>query len=165
MCKAGDNFNLSFESLTSRAALRLLLDVQENQPDLWAKITASRSGASGLTEPTEDSLESPYEEEQDFDDDTSVPFDALAAHVGSDDSVLPDGIVLGGDGSLLTVNTAEVYETGDGTSDGTSPDSGPTEGESGSTEGESSSTEGGSGLGRGKRTKQVNKQYDAFWRH
>ena len=149
MCKAGDNFNLSFESLTSRDALRLLCDVQVNQPEIWTKITTTR-GHAQVDEGTgsaETLSESPYEDDEDFDDDTSVPLDAIVAGMGSAEEDLPEGLALNEDGSLQRVNAAEVYET-----EGSDID------EDGHEEEEEEE------LGRGKRRKQPNRQYEAFWR-
>ncbi|KAH7917362.1 hypothetical protein BV22DRAFT_983436, partial [Leucogyrophana mollusca] len=41
LCNTGGDFNLSFDSLTSRATLKLLRDTQKNEPEVWSRITMS----------------------------------------------------------------------------------------------------------------------------
>jgi hypothetical protein len=150
LCKATDGFNLSFESLASRSALKLLLIVQANEPELWSELTKPRREVAASSNAT-DFTELPDNDTHDIDDDTSVPLDTIAAHVASPENPLPVGVASKEDGSLVAVNTSEQYEHPVEPEPAILPDA------DNSTAFEE--------LGRGKRRKEANKLYDRFWAH
>jgi hypothetical protein len=137
MCKAGGEFNLSFESLTSRDALHLLRDVEKNDPDTWKKI----SSRENLEKEPEEQPFSAIEE-----DDSNVPVAVLEEYLMSDHQVLRDGYAIGQEGDILANQASEQY------------------GEEIEAEAlvEDEDLE---EFGRGKRRRVANQQYSAFWRH
>jgi len=144
LCKATGDFNLSFESLTNRDALKHLVDVQTKQPELWSKITTSRNRLQDADDEDADDRLDPFADDVEFEDDTSVPLAVVVDHVGSPEMVLPEGCAVSEDGSLA-VEIAEADSAGD-VSD---HDRALSDDE----------------YGRGKRRKLKNRQYDAFWQH
>ena len=127
--------------MKSRAALKLLVDVQANQPELWLKITTRRFVED------DDPTESPHLEGEDFNDDISVPLEAVVAHISSPESSLQHGVIMTEDGSLMTENASEVFEH---ETELTAP---------AQRKGDVEVDE----LGRGKRRKVPNHRYNEFW--
>jgi hypothetical protein len=87
-CATSEGFNLSFESLTSTQALRLLLDIQLRQPALWAQLTAGRSHVLEEDDTTtvDGEEDSPFQldgQEGDDENVTSDPADLIRAVLAS----------------------------------------------------------------------------------
>jgi hypothetical protein len=82
MCKAGDKFNLSYESITSQEAQVLLHDIQKNNPDLWSTITSTQYPIPVATDTEADSDET--ETEGEVEDDVEVPVDIVLEWMASD---------------------------------------------------------------------------------
>jgi hypothetical protein len=98
--------------------------------------------------------ETPYHDEQeDFDDDMAISLDILAGHIGAPGDILPDGLTLTNDGSLVVTNTSEVYVATDDQLTAVSDEISEVE------------VEAEVEFGRGKRQKEPNRQYVEFWRH
>jgi len=142
MCKAG-NFDLSFESITSREALALLRETQKTNADTWNKITSSqyRPAEEASDEDTEHDTDNEEPE-----DDIEVPVDVVMAYMCSGGTVIPEGFVVGSDGALRVDNASEEYNQE-------------------VTEGDEAETHKEVEYGRGKRRAVANQQYDGFWRH
>jgi hypothetical protein len=78
MCRAGE-FNLSYESLTSTAARKILRDLPETDPEFFAELTRPRSRVAAPALSEEDILHEDSEA-SDIDvvgDDSSVPLEAV----------------------------------------------------------------------------------------
>ncbi|KAG1883963.1 hypothetical protein F4604DRAFT_1574942, partial [Suillus subluteus] len=149
LCTAGtDNaFNLSFESLTSLEARRMLRDLPQTAPDMWERIQLRRQPASedaeAVTQDTEVVTESVPEdtindEEEPGDD---APLELLLQFVASGMKCAPDGYRIDADGSLVVDSASDTFEE---VAISTDPDT---------------------TFGRGKRRRVANKQYDAFEEH
>lgn len=81
MCRSGD-FNLSFESLTSKATLQELRNVQRSHPEIWARINLRGNDDEDL--PLDDGAESEAANTEDEanelindEDDSSIPMGVL----------------------------------------------------------------------------------------
>jgi hypothetical protein len=143
-------FNLSFESLSSRDALQRLRDVQRNEPDLWEQIM-TRQYQLPEQRAIEDS-EPPFTDDTDGADGSDVTVEAVTKHIADGDQDVPAGYSLDHDGSLITHNESEVYESEiaqDAQADV-------------SNEGKEVEAP---HFGRGKRTRTANTLYNNFWSH
>jgi hypothetical protein len=149
MCKAGGEFNLSYDSITSREALLLLCDIQKNNTDLWSKVTASQYDSAGNIEEPDPVLDEGEGEAEIteiteiVEDDIEVPVDAVVGYMCSGGTVVPEGYVVGSDGALRVANTSEEYECDE-----------PVEENHEELE-----------YRHGKRRAISNQQYKAFWHH
>ncbi|KAG2157714.1 uncharacterized protein EDB93DRAFT_1078161, partial [Suillus bovinus] len=150
MCKAGKDFNLSFESLASREALQYLREVQQNDKSGWIRITTAQY---------ETSVEAADELEVTGDVDavsTEPPFDSVNEQdIDASDvpmEVLIDHLALGGmhamDGGLSSMNHSEIYNVSEDSTDL-------------GIEGSVRNAE----QGCGKRRWIANKMYNDFWTH
>ncbi|KAG1898796.1 uncharacterized protein F5891DRAFT_1190586 [Suillus fuscotomentosus] len=146
--KAGaDNmFNLSFESLTSLEARRMLRDLPQTAPDMWECIQLRRQPASedaeAVTQDTEVVTESvPEDNEEEPGDD--APLELLLQFVASGMKCAPDGYRIDVDGSLVVDSAGDTFEEVQ-VAISTDPDT---------------------TFGRGKRRHVANKQYDVFEEH
>ncbi|KAG1901498.1 uncharacterized protein F5891DRAFT_1187355 [Suillus fuscotomentosus] len=125
MCKAGEKFNLSFASLTSREALQYLRDVQKNDPAGWARIATAQYKTDGVEWATnsesEDEastnairVESLFDDAGEHDLDASdVPMDAFLDHMASGGEQVRSDCHINADGGLSCANHSEVYDLGD----------------------------------------------------
>ena len=110
MCRAGE-FNLSYESLTSTAARKILRDLPKTDPEFFAELTQPRSRVAAPALSAEDVLHEDSEV-SDLDiagDDSSVPLEAVldAMH-----GVLPrEGDAMFVEGPDGVVSQAEAEET------------------------------------------------------
>jgi hypothetical protein len=108
MCKAGENFNLSFESLSSREAIILLHDTQKNNASLWTKVSSSQYR-------TKDEIKTVTDANNDHsncvEDDIDVPIDIVLEYITSGGTVVLEVYVIGSDGGLKAHNDAEEYES------------------------------------------------------
>ncbi|KAG1839275.1 hypothetical protein C8R48DRAFT_621719, partial [Suillus tomentosus] len=140
LCTAGaDNtFNLSFDSLTSVEARRMLRDLPRTAPDMWEHIQSRRQPAS------EDPAVPALVPEDIIDDDDEpgdeAPLELLLQFVASGKKCAPDGYRIDVDGSLVVDSAADMFE-------------------------EVLMSEEPGQMGRGKRRRVVNKQYDGFEQH
>ncbi|KAG2133794.1 uncharacterized protein EDB93DRAFT_1306630, partial [Suillus bovinus] len=150
MCKAGKDFNLSFESLASHEALQYLWEVQQNDKAGWIRITTAQY---------ETSVKAADELEVTGDMDalsTEPPFDSVNKQdIDASDvpmEVLIDHLALGGmhavDGGLSSMNHSEIYNVSEDSTDL-------------GIEGSVRNAE----QGRGKRRRIANKMYNDFWTH
>jgi hypothetical protein len=137
-CRAGDNFNLSFESLTSREALQLLRSVQNNELELWKAISSRKRLGAAPSEDHANEDEPPFPDE--VDDDGCVPVDVVLHHAAG--NTIQNGFTLTDGGGLMALNESECY-----------------------TQEVLEDTEESEEYGRGKRRRISNKQYDEFWKH
>ncbi|KAG1865427.1 hypothetical protein F4604DRAFT_1928573 [Suillus subluteus] len=123
MCKAGEKFNLSFTSLTSREALQYLRDVQKNDPAGWVRIATAQYKTDGVERATnsesEDEatnvigVESPFDDAGEHDLDASDgPMDALLDHMASGGEQVHSDCHINADGGLSCANHSEVYDVG-----------------------------------------------------
>ncbi|KAG2359742.1 hypothetical protein BDR07DRAFT_1360856 [Suillus spraguei] len=148
MCKAGKDFSLSFESLTSREALQYLQEVQKNDIAGWTRIATAQYNtgveAADELELTGEvdvvSTEPPFDSINEQDIETSdVPMEVLIEHLalGSMHTV---------DGGLSSANHSEIYNISEGTD---------------------LDIEGAANAEwwRGKRRRIANKMYNDFWTH
>jgi hypothetical protein len=142
LCKAGSEFNLSFDSITSREALILLRNIQKNDTHLWSKITASQYDSAGGVEP-DPILDETEDETEITEDNVEVPVDTVVEYMCLGGIVVPGGYAVGSDGALQVANTSEEYEC------------------------EELGEENCEVLeyGQGKRRAISNQQYKEFWRH
>ncbi|KAG1860553.1 hypothetical protein C8R48DRAFT_544018, partial [Suillus tomentosus] len=140
LCTAGaDNtFNLSFDSLTSVEARRMLRDLPRTAPDMWERIQSRRQPAS------EDPAVPALVPEDTIDDDNEpgdeAPLELLLQFVASGKKCAPDGYRIDVDGSLVVDSAADMFE-------------------------EVLMSEEPGQMGRGKRRRVANKQYDGFEQH
>jgi hypothetical protein len=104
ICKAGENFNLSFESLSSHEAIILLCDTQKSDASLWTKISSSQYI-------TKDEIEIVPDADDDHsncvEDNIDVPIDIVLEYITSGGNVVPEGYAVGLDGGLKAPNNAE----------------------------------------------------------
>jgi hypothetical protein len=142
LCSAGENFNLSYESLTSNKAWVLLRDVQKNNPDLWSTITSAQYQTKA--EIDVDADDDKTDSDDDIEDGEEVPVDIVLKWMASNGKDIPPGYEVGADGALRVSNASEVYE-----------------GEEEEVDDEILAIE----YGRGKRRKIYNKNYNDFWCH
>ncbi|KAG0700180.1 hypothetical protein DFH29DRAFT_807903 [Suillus ampliporus] len=142
LCTAGaDNtFNLSFDSLTSVEARRMLRDLLQTAPDMWERIQSRRQPVS--KDPTVPALvpEDTIEDDDDDEPGDEAPLELLLQFVASGKKCAPDGYRIDVDGSLVVDSAADMFE-------------------------EVLMSEEPVQLGRGKRRHVVNKQYDGFEQH
>jgi hypothetical protein len=109
MCKAGE-FNLSYASLTSLEARRVLCELPESDPDFWAELTQPRTRLSAPALTTEEALEEDADA-MDLDnpgDDSVVPLEVVAELMAGDADI-SDEFVPGDEWGL--VSTADAEET------------------------------------------------------
>jgi hypothetical protein len=108
LCKAGDGFNLSFESLTSCKALQLLHKIQTSEPELWEKISCSHLPGNND--------KSAIDEEPTFsevvEDDSCIPVDDVLTHIESGGAVC-SGVALNGSNQIVPSTESECYEVED----------------------------------------------------
>jgi len=159
MCKAGENFNLSFASLASREALQYLCDVQKNDPAGWTRIATAQYKTVGIDQATEDEatqadtigVESPFNNASEHDLDASdMPMDTLLDHMASRGECVHSDCHIDADGRLLCSNHSEVYDVGDITAEDV---------ESGSNSVPKVEYR------CGKHRRIANSMYDDFWSH
>jgi hypothetical protein len=137
LCKAGDGFNLSFESLTSREALQLLWKIQTGEPELWEKISCIH--LPGGDDEAAIGEEPAYPEVDE--DDSCIPVNDILSHTESG-GVVCNGIALNDNNQLVPSTESECYEVEDIEGSEELPD-----------------------YGRGKRQQVENRQYREFWQH
>lgn len=111
MCRSGD-FNLSFDSLTSKAALQELRNIQKNEPETWARINLRGNEDEDLdVEWCGDDGELREDDENellDDMDDSSLPVDALRDHIAGCADDLAEGLeVENTDEGLVPLGVAE----------------------------------------------------------
>ncbi|OJA16344.1 hypothetical protein AZE42_10870 [Rhizopogon vesiculosus] len=111
LCAAGtDNTcNLSFDSLTSVKARRMLRDLPRTAPDMWERIQSCRQPATSEDSTTavlvhEDTVEN---EEEPGDE---SPLELLLQFVASGKKCAPDGYRIDVDGSLVINTAADMFE-------------------------------------------------------
>jgi hypothetical protein len=161
MCKAGENFNLSFASLASREALQYLRDVQKNDPAGWTRIATAQYKTVSVDQATDSESEdeatdtigvkSPFDDASEHDLDASdVPMDALLDHMASGGEHVRSDCRIDADGGLLCSNHSEVYDVGDITAEDV---------ESGSNSVPKVDYR------HGKHRRIANSMYDDFWSH
>jgi hypothetical protein len=153
MCKAGKDFNLSFESLASHEALQHLQEVQKNDKAGWIRIATAQYKTSveaadelELTGDAMDavqvSTEPPFDSVNEQDMDASdVPMEVLIDHLAS-------GGMHAMDGGLSSMNHSEIYNIGKDKADV-------------DIEGSVLNAE----CGCGKHRWIANKMYNNFWTH
>lgn len=121
-CEVRGGFNLSFESLTSAAALRVLRELPRSDPELWVKISGDDVASDGGAEDEDDEdggeeddsmgddegredREPVFGDEDGDEDDTSIEPAALMARMlripvvfdqvpGEADGLEPDGVII-----------------------------------------------------------------------
>ncbi|KAG1745408.1 uncharacterized protein EDB91DRAFT_1335323 [Suillus paluster] len=132
-CKAGEKFNLSFASLTSREALQYLRDVQKNDLAGWARIATAQYKT--------DSIDQATDSESEDEATNAIGVESQGEHVRSD-------FRINADGGLSCANHSEVYDVGDIAAE--------------DVEGGSNSVLKVE-YGRGKCRRIANSMYDDFW--
>ncbi|KAG1802557.1 uncharacterized protein BJ212DRAFT_1285682, partial [Suillus subaureus] len=161
MCKAGENFNLSFTSLTSQEVLQYLHDVQKNDPAGWTRIATAQYKTVSINQATDSKsedkatdtigVESPFDNASKHDLDASdMPMDALLDHMASRGEHVCSDCRIDADGGLLCSNHSKVYDVGDITAEDV---------ESGSNSVPKVD------YGHGKCRCIANSMYDDFWSH
>ncbi|KAG1843547.1 hypothetical protein F4604DRAFT_1689480 [Suillus subluteus] len=146
LCKAGedDKSNLSFKSLTSIDTLRDLRDLPRTDPDMWQRIQL----CSTTTRINDDSVDAevslPEDDVVESDGvDDEAPLEVVLKHIMSDKTYVPEGYIMGTDGSLIVDSAADKH------CDMISP----------------SDSEGIEEAGRGKRQRIANTQYGEYDAH
>ncbi|KAG1848237.1 hypothetical protein F4604DRAFT_1687777 [Suillus subluteus] len=146
LCKAGedDKSNLSFESLTSIDTLRDLRDLLHTDPDMWQRIQL-RSTTTRINDDSVDAEVSLPEDDVVESDgvDDKAPLEVVLEHIMSDKTYVPEGYIMGTDGSLIVDSAADKH------CDMISP----------------SDSEGIEEAGRGKRRRIANTQYGEYDAH
>ncbi|KAG1877320.1 hypothetical protein F4604DRAFT_1924396 [Suillus subluteus] len=146
LCKAGedDKSNLSFESLTSIDTLRDLRDLPHTDPDMWQRIQL-RSTTTRINDDSVDAEVSLPEDDVVESDgvDDEAPLEVVLEHIMSDKTYVPEGYIMGTDGSLIVDGAADKH------CDMISP----------------SDSEGIEEAGRGKRRRIANTQYGEYDAH
>ncbi|KAG1883682.1 hypothetical protein F4604DRAFT_1920193 [Suillus subluteus] len=146
LCKAGedDKSNLSFKSLTSIDTLRDLRDLPHTDPDMWQRIQL-RSTTTRINDDSVDAEVSLPEDDVVESDgvDDEAPLEVVLEHIMSDKTYVPEGYIMGTDGSLIVDGAADKH------CDMISP----------------SDSEGIEEAGRGKRRRIANTQYREYDAH
>ncbi|KAG1843041.1 hypothetical protein F4604DRAFT_1938376 [Suillus subluteus] len=146
LCKAGedDKSNLSFESLTNIDTLRDLRDLPRTDPDMWQRIQL-RSTTTRINDDSVDAEVSLPEDDVVESDGVNdeAPLEVVLEHIMSDKTYVPEGYIMGTDGSLIVDGAADKH------CDMISP----------------SDSEGIEEAGRGKRWRIANTQYGEYDAH
>ncbi|KAG1835809.1 hypothetical protein F4604DRAFT_1944121 [Suillus subluteus] len=112
LCKAGedDKSNLSFESLTSIDTLRDLRDLPRTDPDMWQRIQL-RSTTTRINDDSVDAEVSLPEDDVVESDgvDDEAPLEVVLEHIMSDKTYVPEGYIMGTDGSLIVDSAADKH--------------------------------------------------------
>ncbi|KAG1873911.1 hypothetical protein F4604DRAFT_1925487 [Suillus subluteus] len=112
LCKAGedDKSNLSFESLTSIDTLRDLRDLPRTDPDMWQRIQL-RSTTTRINDDSVDAEVSLPEDDVVESDgvDDKAPLEVVLEHIMSDKTYVPEGYIMGTDGSLIVDGAADKH--------------------------------------------------------
>ena len=108
MCRAGE-FNLSYESLTSRAARQTLRDLHETETEFLAELRRPRSHVlAPVLSHDKALLEDSEELELDIPgDDSSVPLEVVEDDIHGNFSTEPDQVFVMGQDGLIPATEAE----------------------------------------------------------
>ncbi|EED85048.1 predicted protein [Postia placenta Mad-698-R] len=100
LCQIEDKpYNLSHQSLTSHAALQLLRNIEQNEPDVWQLVCGYGSEAQHAAGANAD--EPLFMDEMDeLIDDASIPFSKVVDHIHAGSKMALFGYILNMDGSL-----------------------------------------------------------------
>ncbi|KAG1861224.1 hypothetical protein F4604DRAFT_1684050 [Suillus subluteus] len=102
--------NLSFESLTSIDTLRDLRDLPRTDPDMWQRIQL-RSTTMRINDDSVDAEVSLPEDDVVESDgvDDEAPLEVVLEHIMSDKTYVPEGYIMGTDGSLIVDGAADKH--------------------------------------------------------
>ena len=137
------DLDLSYECLTGTAVRAKLRNLRDTDPIFWNELTSPDPQA---VLPPEDvpQAEDEYSDTVDDVDDSDVPIDVVIENLVA--GVAPQGYVVGDGGRFQAEVDAERFDDKPATEIDGGDDSGKK-------------------MGRGKRRKQANRLYGAFWRH